>query len=58
MSFIVATLLLALDEYSAFVCFCNMLCKRVSRDFMGLRRESVEAYVLCFDHYFKKVLAS
>eukprot|EP00981_Chlorochromonas_danica_P013757 scaffold6837_cov171-Ochromonas_danica.AAC.4 len=56
MSFLVATLLLCMDEFEAFKCFANLMNRRISQDFYCLRKDSIDAYVRCFDHYFKKLL--
>ncbi len=56
MSFLVATLLLCMDECEAFKCLANLLERRISTDFYGLRKRAVDAYVRCFDHFFKKLL--
>lgn len=55
MSFLVATLLLYMDEFEAFKCLANLLGRRVNMDFYRLKKEAIESYVLCFDHFFKKV---
>jgi hypothetical protein len=55
MSFVVATLLLYMDEFEAFKCLANLLSRRLYRDFYGLKKKAIDSYVKCFDHYFKKV---
>lgn len=56
MSFLVATLLLYMDEFEAFKCLANLLGRRVNMDFYRLKKEAIDSYVLCFDHFFKKLL--
>ena len=34
----------------------NLLQRRIHSDFFRLQRPLIEAYVLCFDHYFRKFL--
>lgn len=56
MSFLVATLLLYMDEYEAFKCLANLMSRRLFCHFYGLKKKAIDAYVKCFDHYFKKFL--
>lgn len=56
MSYLVATLLLYMDEFEAFRCLANLLSRRLSMEFYCLRKEAIDSYVMCFNHYFKKLL--
>lgn len=31
-------------------------CGRVNMDFYRLKKEAIDSYVMCFDHFFKKVV--
>lgn len=56
MSFLVAMLLLYMDEYEAFKCLTNLLNRRLNMDFFQLKKDAIDSYVACFDHFFKKFL--
>ena len=43
------------DEQAAFACFANLLRKRGDDMFHRLNKRALDAYVLSFDHYFKRV---
>jgi hypothetical protein len=52
MSFVAAMLLLYLDDSQAFSCLCNLLARKGTSDFFSLKKEKIERYVNCFDHFF------
>ena len=56
MSFVVAMLLLYLDDSEALLCFVNLLKRRGIGEFFHLRREALDAYVNCFDYFFEQSL--
>ncbi|KAL8427120.1 hypothetical protein Efla_001401 [Eimeria flavescens] len=49
MAFIAATLLLYMDEYSAFVCFANLMLRRSVHAFYTFNMPAVDAFFRCFD---------
>ena len=56
MSFLVAVLLLQMDEYSAFQCLVNLMKRRNQLDFYRLNLEAVTSFSEIFNHYFYKYL--
>ena len=56
MSFVVAMLLLYLDDSEALSCFVNLLKRRGIGEFYHLQREALDAYVNCFDYFFEQSL--
>lgn len=56
MSFIVAMLLLYLDETEAFTCLVQLMSKRGVNDFFSLERDSINTYVNIFNFFFQKNL--
>jgi hypothetical protein len=55
MSFLVAVLLLQMDEYSAFQCLVNLMKSR-NLEFYRLNLEAVTSFSQVFNHYFLKYL--
>ncbi len=56
MSFVVAMLLLYLDDSEALSCFVNLLKRRGIGEFYHLQKEALDAYVNCFDYFFEQSL--
>lgn len=56
MSFLVAVLLLQMDEYSAFQCLVNLMKRRNQLEFYRLNLSAVTSFSEVFDHYFMKFL--
>ena len=56
MSFVVAMLLLYLDDTEALSCFVNLLHRKGIGEFYHLKREALDAYVNCFDYFFEQSL--
>jgi hypothetical protein len=56
MSYIVSMLLLYMDELQAFQSLANLLCRRGNMDFYRLKKFAIDAYVMCFDFFFKQHL--
>lgn len=56
MSFVVAMLLLYLDDAETLSCFVNLLKRKGIGEFYLLRREALDAYVQCFDYFFEQSL--
>lgn len=56
MSFLVAVLLLQMDEYYAFQCLVNLMKRRNQLDFYRLNLEAVTGFSNVFNHYFDKFL--
>eukprot|EP01053_Blabericola_migrator_P003919 Blabericola_migrator_1__3918@NODE_2185_length_3156_cov_92_176433_g69_i3_p1_GENE_NODE_2185_length_3156_cov_92_176433_g69_i3NODE_2185_length_3156_cov_92_176433_g69_i3_p1_ORF_typecomplete_len544_score73_51RabGAPTBC/PF00566_18/4_1e03RabGAPTBC/PF00566_18/4e42_NODE_2185_length_3156_cov_92_176433_g69_i313572988 len=59
MAYIAATLLFVMDEFSAFVCLANLLCKDTMYKFYRFELEHIKIFCRVFDHlldkYFPKV---
>ena len=53
MSYIVAMLLLYMNELEAFVCLANLISRRGNLDFYRLKKDAIDNYVACFDYYFQ-----
>lgn len=56
MSYLVAMLLLNMDEVTAFKCLVNVVAQRGNLDFYRLKKEAIDNYVLCFDFFFDETL--
>lgn len=56
MSFVVAMLLLYLDDAETLSCFVNLLKRKGIGEFYLLRKEALDAYVQCFDYFFEQSL--
>jgi len=56
MSYLVAMLLLNMDEIAAFKCLVNVVAQRGNLDFYRLKKEAIDNYVLCFDFFFDETL--
>ncbi len=56
MSFVVAMLLLYLDDAETLSCFVNLMKRKGIGEFYLLRREALDAYVQCFDYFFEQSL--
>jgi hypothetical protein len=56
MSFVVAMLLLYLDDTETLSCFVNLLKRKGIGEFYLLKREALDAYVQCFDYFFEQSL--
>lgn len=55
MSFIVAVLLLYMDEFPAFVCLSNLFNHRCTRVFYELDHQRISKYIAVFDTFFQQV---
>jgi hypothetical protein len=56
MTFLVAMLLLNMEELEAFQCLVNLMHNRDNIDFFRLEKEAVESFTSCFNHFFKLYL--
>lgn len=55
MSFIVAMLLLYMNELETFEALVNLVQRRGCIDFYRLKKDAIDAYVLAFNEFFEQV---
>ena len=56
MTFLVAVLLLNMEELQAFQALVNLMNNRENIGFYRLEPEAVQSFVSCFDHFFQLYL--